>query len=72
MSLDFSPESDTVKPSASINGADGPGVGVDTTGAFAASAANAAAVSPRNADPVTLKLIRLFSDCFKLSELVTG
>ena len=71
-SLDFNPESDTVNPSASITGADGPGVGVETLGAFAASAAKAAVASPRKADPVTPKLIKLFKDCFKLSELVTG
>jgi hypothetical protein len=67
VSLDFNPESDTVNPSASTTGADGPGVGVDKTGAFAVSAASAAAVNPINADPATPTLINPFNDCFQFS-----
>ena len=74
MSLYFNPVSDMVNPSASITGPADGGVMFEITGAFpfTASAARAAVVRPKKADPATPKFNKPFIDFFQFSCTVVG
>ena len=74
VSLYFNPVSDMVNPSASITGPADGGVILEITGAFpfTASAARAAVVRQKKADPATPNFSRPFIDCFQFSCTVVG